>query len=312
MNRIFLLPLVTVIAFFVLYLVLASTTSFLSVEKGYAIGEVSRWCERISGGFFREPFNALSNLGFITTGLIMFWIIAHEPKNQESRFVGPTPVAILYAATAVFLGPGSLLMHGTHTEWGQWADWLSMILYISIPWLINLFGSQGWSDQSFAKTYLSIIFVYSMLSWFFGYDLGINFNLWSLSIGWWIITEVLLNFWSNTLRILSGFIAIAVMAVFGIFPNEIIQNPNLYWWVPFFWLPGILMNKKPKIKKKYNPWFFLGVGFYMSAFAIWLQGYPNMPLCNPDSIIQPHGIWHILSSLATLSFFFFFRTEKKL
>ena len=138
----------------------------------------------------------------------------------------------------------------------------------------------------------------------FGYDLGINFNLWSLSIGWWIITEVLLNFWSNTLRILSGFIAIAVMAVFGIFPNEIIQNPNLYWWVPFFWLPGILMNKKPKIKKKYNPWFFLGVGFYMSAFAIWLQGYPNMPLCNPDSIIQPHGIWHILSSLATLSFSF--------
>ena len=106
MNRVFLLPLVTVIAFFVLYFVLASTTSFLSVEKGYAIGEVSRWCERISGGFFREPFNALSNLGFITTGLIMFWIIAHEPKNQESRFVGPTPVAILYAATAVFLGPG--------------------------------------------------------------------------------------------------------------------------------------------------------------------------------------------------------------
>ena len=102
------------------------------------------------------------------------------------------------------------------------------------------------------------------------------------------------------------------MAVFGIFPNEIIQNPNLYWWVPFFWLPGILMNKKPKIKRNITHGFFLGVGFYMSAFAIWLQGYPNMPLCNPDSIIQPHGIWHILSSLATLSFFFFFRTEKKL
>ena len=105
MNRVFLLPLVTVIAFFALYFVQASTTSFLSVEKGYAIGEVSRWCERISGGFFREPFNALSNLGFITTGLIMFWIIAHEPKNQESRFVGPTPVAILYAATCSISWP---------------------------------------------------------------------------------------------------------------------------------------------------------------------------------------------------------------
>ena len=33
----------------------------------------------------------------------MFWIIAHEPKIKE-QIVGPTPVAILYAATAVFLG----------------------------------------------------------------------------------------------------------------------------------------------------------------------------------------------------------------
>jgi len=46
----------------------------------------------------------------------------------------------------------------------------------------------------------------------------------------------------------------------------------------------------------------------MSAFAIWLQGYPEQPLCNPDSIFQPHAIWHLLSACATLSFFFFFRT----
>ena len=46
--------------------------------------------------------------------------------------------------------------------------------------------------------------------------------------------------------------------------------------------------------------------FYMTAFAIWLQGYPNQPFCNPDSLIQPHAIWHILSSCATLSFSFSF------
>ena len=34
-----------------------------------AIGEISRWCERVSGGFFREPSNTLGNLGFIATGL---------------------------------------------------------------------------------------------------------------------------------------------------------------------------------------------------------------------------------------------------
>ena len=120
------------------YILLAATTNFLSVEAGYAIGEVSRWCERISGGYLGEPANALSNLGFTTTGLIMFWILLTK-KNVKIRFSWPTPTALLYASAALFLGPGSLLMHGTHTTWGQWADWLSMIMYISIPWLVNVF-----------------------------------------------------------------------------------------------------------------------------------------------------------------------------
>ena len=97
MNRVFLLPLVTVIAFFALYFVLASTTSFLSVEAGYAIGEVSRWCERISGGFFREPFNALSNLGFITTGLIMLLALRTKMKfHLKTRSLFSTLVLPLF------------------------------------------------------------------------------------------------------------------------------------------------------------------------------------------------------------------------
>ena len=85
-----------------------------------------------------------------------------------------------------------------------------------------------------------------------------------------------------------------------------------YWWVILFWLPAILMKTEPVIKRTYNPWFFLGCGFYFIAFIIWLQGYPGTRFCNPDSLIQPHGIWHVLSSFATLSFFFYFRTERSL
>ena len=67
----------------------------------------SRWCERISDSYFREQSNALSNIGFMTTGLIMFWILARETRISGSRFHGSAPTAILYAATAWFLGPGS-------------------------------------------------------------------------------------------------------------------------------------------------------------------------------------------------------------
>ncbi len=108
MNKLlFYAPLGLSFLFFIVYILLAANTNFISVEAGYAIGEVSRWCERISDSYFREQSNALSNIGFMTTGLIMFWILARETRISGSRFHGSAPTAILYAATAWFLGPGS-------------------------------------------------------------------------------------------------------------------------------------------------------------------------------------------------------------
>ena len=306
--KVFYIPLSVSGLFFFIYFLLASTTNFLSVEPGYAIGEISRWCERISGGHFREPANALSNIGFMLTGLFMFWILANEKKVEGSRFHGPTITALTYATAAVFLGPGSMLMHGTHTAWGQWADWLSMIMWISIPWLVNVFSINDWKESLFLKTYLMIIGIYGILSWFLGTGLGINFNFWFLSISLWTITEVLQAFYTPIVRYLSGFVGILVMSVFGVFPNEIINNLDQFWWIVLFWIPAVFIDKKHKTNKRYFPWYWLGILFYMSAFAIWLQGYPEQPLCNPDSIFQPHAIWHLLSACATLSFFFFFRT----
>ena len=81
---------------------------------------------------------------------------------------------------------------------------------------------------------------------------------------------------------------------------------------------GIFSSEKPRIERTYTPWFFMGMASYMIAFAIWLQGQPNNPsifteqMCNPDSLIQPHAIWHLLTAYATWCFFMFFRTEKQI
>ena len=75
------------------------------------------------GSIFREPSNALSNIGFMILGLLMFWVLGKDIKsNNSNQFTGLNSISILYAGAAIFLGPGSLLMHGTHTEWGEWAD----------------------------------------------------------------------------------------------------------------------------------------------------------------------------------------------
>ena len=43
---------------------------------------------------------------------------------------------------------------------------------------------------------------------------------------------------------------------------------------------------------------------YIAAWLIWLQGNltinPNSEFCNPDSYIQAHGIWHILTAISTI------------
>ena len=55
--------------FLFVFFILSAFGLIQSSESASLIGEVSRWCERVSGGLFREPLNTLSNLGFMVVGL---------------------------------------------------------------------------------------------------------------------------------------------------------------------------------------------------------------------------------------------------
>ena len=294
-----------VIAFFVL-----SALGYIqSIESQGIIGDASRWCERVSGGLFREPVNTLSNLGFMLVGIYIFYTITTDTNTSSNNyFVGLTGISILYASAAIFLGPGSMLMHGTNSGWGGWADNLSMIMYILIPWLYNIFRMSNWTVRRFLEIYFSIVVIYAVMRWISGWGLGINLELFSVSIGLWAISEFLFKFWSPLFRFLSGFVGFVVLALFGITPLDVIANFSEYWWVILFWIPGLLSNKKPTTTRTYK-WYFLGMVAYFSAFIIWSTGVPDHALCRPDSLIQAHGIWHLLSAVATFCFFLHYRSE---
>ena len=295
--------------FLIFFFILSALGLIQSSENAYLIGEASRWCERVSEGIFREPVNTLSNLGCMVVGLYLFWILCNDPKNSNNPFIGINPISILYASVVIYLGPGSMLMHGTNTEWGGWADNLSMIMYIILPWLFNIYNMSKWSINKFFITYVSIVVIYSVWRWFTDFELGINFNLFGVSIGLWVISEVLYWFWSPKFRILSGFVGFIVLMLFGTMPNEVFENFNEYWWVILFWIPAILSNQKPKYSRTYK-WFYSGMISYLSALAIWLTGVPDHSSCSPDSLIQAHGIWHLLTALATYFFFLHYRSAK--
>ena len=94
--------------------------------------------------------------------------------------------------------------------------------------------------------------------------------------------------------------------------TEIISEFDKYWWVLLFWIPALLSPQAPRYRRSYSPWFFAGQASYLLAFAIWLTGVPASGYCDPDRLFQAHGIWHVLSALATWCFFMFLRTERKL
>ena len=302
--------LVSVLFLFV-FTILSAFGLIQSSEAAYLIGEASRWCERVSGGLFREPLNTLSNLGFMVVGLYMFWIISHDEQDSKNPFIGISTISLIYASVVIYLGPGSMLMHGTNTEWGGWADNLSMIMYIVLPWLYNIYSMSRWTVKQFLIIYVSIIFIYSVWRWFTDWGLGINLNLFGVSIGLWAISETLFKFWSPLFRVLSGFVGFIVLMLFGTMPIEVFQNFSEFWWVILFWLPGLLSTNEPRATRTYK-WYFLGMIAYFSAFAIWTTGVPDNHLCSPDSFIQAHSIWHLLSALATYFFFLHFRDQKSI
>ena len=297
------------ILFLIAFFALSALGFIQSSESQSLIGDASRWCERVAGGLFREPINTLSNLGFMVVGLFIFFIITSDDKdNNKNYFTGLTGVSILYASAAIFLGPGSMLMHGTNSLWGGWADNLSMIMYILIPWLYNIFRMSNWTVRRFLEIYFSIVVTYAVMRWISGWGLGINLELFSVSIGLWAISEFLFKFWSPLFRFLSGFVGFVVLALFGTTPLDVIANFSEYWWVILFWIPGLLSNKKPTTTRTYK-WYFLGMVAYFLAFFIWSTGVPDHALCRPDSLIQAHGIWHLLSAVATYCFFLHYRSE---
>ena len=277
-----------------------------------AIGEISRWCERVSGGFFREPANTLGNLGFVFVGLYMFYKLSKDATSNHSPLFGSFKIALLYASASTFLGPASMAMHGTHTQFGAWVDNVSMISYILIMWMYNLKKLTKFSVRSFFISYSVLLGYYAYSYWFFDSGLGIGVDLFELSIGLWIATEVLVKLPNIYGRVLSGLTVLLTQQLFGSSVIDSFQNLQENWEMLLYFIPALIPSLHNDVERKYTPWFFVGVASFFGALMIWETGVPDHPWCEPDSWLQAHMVWHLLCAAATLSFFNFFRTEKNI
>jgi hypothetical protein len=203
-----------------------------------------------------------------------------------------------------------MAMHGTHTSFGAWLDNVSMISYILILWMYNLKILKNLSNRTFFISYSVLLSYYAYSYWFLDSGLGIGVDLFELSIGLWISTEILIKLPNFTGRVVATVTVLVVMQLFGIDVVNLIINIEDSWKSFLNLIPVFIPNVNSNVQRTYSPWAFLGYISFYSAFWIREIGMPNHPWCNPDSLLQAHMVWHLLCAVATISFFNFQRTEK--
>ena len=184
-------------------------------------------------------------------------------------------------------------------------------MYILILWIYNLKKLSRFNQKTFYYIYLSILIYFSIAYWNYGSGLGIGLDIFEVSIGLWLSTEVLVRFPNFYGRLSSGFVVLLVQELFGNRLIDVIQNPIDNWHILFYFVPALTPNIETNVdvKRSYSPWFWLGFLSFYAAYTIWLTGVADDPSCDPDSWLQAHMIWHLLCAVATLSFFNFYRNE---
>lgn len=88
---------------------------------------VTEYCERSGEGFWAEPVNALTNLGFILAAVII------SQQLRRHRVAGQPQWDLWVLVVLMFtIGIGSFLWHTLVTAWAEWADVLPILLFINV------------------------------------------------------------------------------------------------------------------------------------------------------------------------------------
>jgi len=83
---------------------------------------IDLYCERLHGGLWAEPVNAVSNLAFFAAAIGAYWLWKRE--GRDDRFI------LLLIGLAVLVGIGSTLFHTFATRWGLLADSIPIGLFV--------------------------------------------------------------------------------------------------------------------------------------------------------------------------------------
>jgi hypothetical protein len=66
------------------------------------------------------------------------------------------------------------------------------------------------------------------------------------------------------------------------------------------------------VEPRRMPWFWAGLASFTAAFVIWNLSRTGAVWCEPDSFLQGHAAWHLLTAVSVGCFYLYFRGEGRL
>ncbi len=260
--------------------------------------EEYKYCERVrKDRMIRQPVNTWSNMGFVAFGLaILAWLSFGAPRDPPNPMTFANGFSIVYGMAVIWLGPGSMFLHGSQKHWGGVLDNMSMNMFLS--WFIlydisRLFGGPG-----------------------FGVALAI-----------WLVVNAALGAWvylkpdSDALGRLQFFTLIALLAALEVLGpvcgvinpagtrTEVVRSLGLLaagagCFVIAYVVWRLAGNNQ---RQEGQPTASRGIFARLKRF---LFGDGTSPYCKPESIWQGHAAWHLLGAVATFLLFIYLRSER--
>lgn len=222
----------------------------------------------------KQPANTWSNLAPIAAGLVILLIADGERRRRrESGETQPAQNPML--------------------EGGFYAIGYGFIVLLlgpgSAAFHASLTHFGGWLDNLSMVAFISFILLYDAFRAFRADD---SYGAFGASYAGVLIALGALTWFleGSGIFVFAGLVAAAVIL-------ELVIS-----------LRGVNGVRRPLL-----PWLAVGLGAFAVALVIWRLSWTGAPLCDPNSLLQGHALWHLLAeALAPLAFFAYFRRETRL
>ena len=245
------------------------------------------FCEIIHEGTIKQPMNTYSSLVFI---LFAIFILIKFIKRKDTTFDYPLYASIsypiIYFLSLILIGLGSMYYHSALNFWGQFADVSGMNLLASFILIYHLKRKKIISNFTLSFVLINLVLAYFLFAYPFlrRYLFGI------------VLFLSLIPLYIPSLK---------AKFIFKLKYRE----PSLP--------QGFLLNNQDRdietatlsSSNTNYKFFWIALSTQIIAFIFWTLDITKI-VCDENSFLQGHSIWHILSGVASYYLYLFYESEK--